>query len=386
MEIVVLAGNGISIPGNPLLEMHALTDSLKKKFKEAAGEDGDAAQALASLSRTLTGDSASETANFEHLLGPLDSAAKGFADIGPLLRIARKGVDHTELERSMKTTSEFLRDLYRRGSAITLEQVVSAKGNEHTEKFIQEMLAIANGRKVDNIYLGTLNYDSLLHAALLGDHRDELCDLADGQRRSKEYEVIPGERPISGKPLRTRNNLPRGKRIAVLQMHGSAAWLRNPSGNPDVIRFPLRSLRNRNYWEALRDGRTEWLPEVVLTSQSGKLERIKERPFELAYSIFKATAHMSKSILIIGYGFRDRAVNEALQAVVSAEDPGQEKDILVVTKGADPTTEEIKGVLMPAPREGGYVISHQEPIICRCGIPDTFGCDKWVSWVERIRE
>jgi hypothetical protein len=57
------------------------------------------------------------------------------------------------------------------------------------------------------------------------------CDLADG-RFPNAYHYITDDDLALGRPLRTQGKLPY-RRLTLLHLHGSLAWLRNP-GNGRV--------------------------------------------------------------------------------------------------------------------------------------------------------
>lgn len=94
--------------------------------------------------------------------------------------------------------------------------------------------------------------------------------------------------------------------MALIQLHGSLAWLREP--RLGMYKFDLEALRSLGYWEALRNGQTDWLPVVVLTDQ--KERQIQRTPFSLAYDIFQRRLVAADHWLIAGYGLKDAPVNE----------------------------------------------------------------------------
>lgn len=160
------------------------------------------------------------------------------------------------------------------------------------------------------------------------------------QYRSTQSVFSDGGLPLIGAPLRTHANFP-DRRLRLLHLHGSLAWLRGPDGV--VYRFDISSLRNRHYWKAWREGRTDWAPEVVLTNQPVKTSLVTQHPFSLAYRTFQRDLLTADKWLIVGYSLGDRCVNEMLtEAFVKRRSI---PSVMFVGLGSQPSEDEILSTL-----------------------------------------
>lgn len=161
--------------------------------------------------------------------------------------------------------------------------------------------------------MATLNYDGLTHSALLDAWNDlwlqaggKMADLAWGSG-DQLLEVVPG-RTLRSWPIRDEDTIP-DDRAALLQLHGSLAWLRHRP-TLQVWKFRLTDLRDAQYWDGLANGSSEWEPVVVLTDR--KREAVASWPFDLAYRIFVGRLIAADRWLVAGYSFGDEPVNAAL--------------------------------------------------------------------------
>jgi hypothetical protein len=220
-----------------------------------------------------------------------------------------------------------------------------------------------------------LNYDALLMAALCREHNHELCDLGDG-RFGSAYHHIAEDRLALGRPLRTRGNLPY-RRLTLLHLHGSLAWLRNPA-DKRIYKLAIEDLRHMDYWPLWGQGKTDWSPVVVLTNQPGKTKLIREQPFALAYEIFRQRLLTASKWMIIGTSLQDEGVCAMLRAAWSGRSALPQ--VLLITRGANPTEKQFLDAI------GWDPVWREDPPtqkwlhICRDGILKAPRSLEWAFW------
>jgi hypothetical protein len=367
-----LLGNGVSVAYNPELSVRALTDDLLRLFRDAGVSDPG--RVLSELSRSAE---ASADNQFERLLGPLSSSADAIRSLRELTPIAEQ-LGIADISVSAAHVADFLRDVHRFGLAIVLDHIAS-RSQGHVASFVSATRAVGQALvslgAPSDLTVATLNYDGLTHAALLEMGQDEygttffaITDLADG--RVNQPHSIAGRNMI-GYPIRDVDDLP-PDHASVLQLHGSLGWLRNPR-NGEVWRFALGDLRAAGYWEALRAGRTDWEPVVVLTDQ--KERAVAGWPFSLAYEAFGDRLSAADRWLIAGYGFGDTPVNGLLQSALLRRRRRHEADprLLIIDKDSNPA-----GVQARVRR--ALRVLGGEPEVSVVGIPEALESELWVDW------
>jgi hypothetical protein len=301
-----LIGNGLSIAYNDALSIPHLSEQLEQEF-------GESHELLGKIAEKLRG---SAPTGFESLLGPFSSAAEAVHSLPELEGLL--GFDNAAAE-AFSTTADCLTQIYRLGVGSALQMIsVLARGrggDVHYDVIERLCRALWDLGPRRDLMVATLNYDGLLHSGLIEadtdewlQRRGELADLADG-RVNHEHELVPGTRLV-GWPLRVFDDMP-PDRCALVQLHGSLGWLREPGARTEVWRFELESLREIDYWNRWRSGEIQWEPAVLLTDQ--KAPMVGHRPYSLAYETFTRRLADADRWLIAGYGFGDEPVNRAFR-------------------------------------------------------------------------
>lgn len=190
------------------------------------------------------------------------------------------------------------------------------------------------------ISFGNLNYDTILLAALMTVDTRGFADLGHGW---KEWAM--GREKIHAIQLReSASDFPRLSKYPVhlLHLHGSLTYW----GTKDGSRFgklERSQVKSARLLKKLRQGKTDLRPLVVLNRERQKIDDIEAHPFKLAYEMFNRGLIRSDRWLIVGYSFRDVAVNDLLRREFTNRE-GKPK-VLVVTHGKAPSREEVEDAL-----------------------------------------
>lgn len=373
-RVAALVGNGLSIAYNSKLAMPALTDRILERLAAELGGD-DAGQALLTLARTPDA-----TTNFEALLGPLD-------DIGDLLRrfsrIASIVPDGTEASEHLDGAAAFFRAVRRLGISHTLEVIDELAVARHEE--MGSVDAFLNALvELGQLTIANLNYDSLVLASLLNNHKDEVCDMKCGYDPQAQSIGGVGHPPKTGWGMRSAAELlpggwSDGLPIRLLHLHGSLSWLRSPGRK--TFGFTMDDVRQPSYWQSWRNGDTAWEPVVILTNQDRKGSAVTDHPFNLAYSAFERHLAEADRWIIAGYSFGDECVNEMLASAFHRHSEAAPA-ILVATKGECPTRAQILEALQheEVPEYGPPASDFLYE--CRDGIEEAPGSEAWVKWLK----
>jgi hypothetical protein len=270
-DIAVLIGNGLSIAYNGNLTIPKITESIVQRLSEAGSDGTPQAQLMRMVAERAGHDDA--RTNFEAPVSPFDELRDTLPLIGKLSNLA--GKSRLDIRRALQDSAEFANLLYRHGVSNVLEVIAMESTAREDDivplrAFVEEIIDSADGGEVA---VGNLNYDALLMAAMCRDHNHDLCDLADGRRQRALYWITEDNWAV-GRPLRTDGNLPY-RRLTLLHLHGSLAWLRNPADDC-VYKLGIEDLRRIDYWRLWRQGKTNWSPVVGLTNQPGKTKLIRE--------------------------------------------------------------------------------------------------------------
>ncbi len=374
MESVCLLGNGVSMAYNPALGVGPLTADLIDLFRRAGVSAPE--QALGEFARSLGSGTGEQ---FEDLLGPISSTSEALRFLPAMAAITSSGPDN--VTAALEVVVSFLGEIHRTGLAITLDHIAhrSVGGNFDGGAWPVASALIGLGEAKD-LTVATLNYDGLLHAGMMGPGWDgwhevlfQIADLADG-RHAETFEVVPGIN-LTGHPLRDVDDLPRD-RASLLQMHGSLGWLRNPANRSEVWRFELGKLREIDYWEAWRRGKTQWEPVVVLTDRKEKATATW--PFSLAYDTLLHRLVTAGRWLVAGYGLGDLPVNLLFRAAGYERrrqrlEPTPPTLIIGVDSSSDELAERAAKELGMA---RGVVTA------TNVGVPAAFNTPEWKSWVS----
>lgn len=351
---VILVGNGLSISYNPNLAMSPLTDAVLDAFDKGAGAD---AQTLREFARRA----GAHQDMLEAVLGSLDQMS---AALPTLRRLSVSGAVGRGA-RSLKRASDVLAGLYRVGLGHSLEVIDNlAHGVPDAMRPIDAFIGALPDPA--DVTIATLNYDGILPSRLL-EHGGQYGDLAAGYHPGN-HTVVPNHSAIGGFGLRDEDNIPRPP---LINLHGSIGWLTHPDHG--WWRFRVQDLRDRGYWRALREGRTEWTPVVVLTNQDRKSEVVRRYPFDLAYRAFRYRLRDASRLAIIGYGFGDDYLNQVLADELSGRNA---LPLLVITSGDNPTAACVRTALN---------LRSRRPLrIIRTGAEGGVTSSAWRKWCTSI--
>jgi hypothetical protein len=189
--VAALIGNGYSMAYNPALSVSSLETALRTTLTHGT----DASAVTATLNRVAEANS-----GFEELLGPLDAVAAVLPNLMALLGTDTSLID-ANAQRSLKISATLLRAVYRRGTAITLELIAERTKNDDPEglRRIQNFIKALAEESGQDLLIGTVNYDGLLHAALLAPPRDRPA------RRPGHHGAGHHHRQSTGQGQRHRN-------------------------------------------------------------------------------------------------------------------------------------------------------------------------------------
>lgn len=334
----MLIGNGLSLAFNPELNIRLISEEIIRRVRQDAGDkDADAIATAMQRAAAATGGG-NPMLDFEVLVGAFVTEGSFMERLSDLASY----IDPTDVElaAAFERIASFSESLRWRGVSHVLEvvserTVASFDLKADLNAFVDLVLASYRGI----VTVGNLNYDTLVLSSLMENHAIEFCDLALGYNPAT-ISFDGGPRfPIY--PLRTALNFPNGRRVRLLNLHGSLTWWRN-NADGTVYKFPVEEVRRPTIWSTIRelDYDEGWYPEVVLANQSSKIHQVLRPPFSLAYDGLRRGLGTSDDWLIVGYSFRDVPVNALLQEAFDAK--ATRPNVLVVTKGEFPSRTDIE--------------------------------------------
>lgn len=379
MKVVALIGNGVSCAYNKNLSIACLTKLLINKFKETGDQT---LKDFAELAESSGAQDDPMSKGFEALLGPFDELGMILNDISDF------GTDFSEANALSEAIEDFrskAQRIYRNGLSIALEAIdklatqetISSRRSE-VNRFYSELVN-ANCGNNENLTIATLNYDTTIVSALIDDGRQKFCDLAD-PRKAGGF----SDRPSSVKvyQLRREADFPPG-RSKLLQLHGSLNWLHDKEKNR-YIKFPIDELRGREVWKKWRDDEPDlrdWEPVVILTNQNRKEKLVSEYPFKLAYEAFGNTLEDADRLLVAGYGFGDKALNEIMANSLNQNDNCR---ILVVDYFGDEDrrVEEEQAARKLATEALKLGAKSTDLLLTGLGVPKVVDDEIWLQWLS----
>lgn len=310
-SITCLFGNGLSVSYNQELSVASLTQSLLNEFSDLSGNK--AANFLAQFARELQ---AKEGADFETLLGPLESFSRAVPYLSGMATLTSQSTH--QVRRCGRQLARFAREIHQVGIGVVLDHISEqskgvGKGFDQTIMAVCRQLLLAARLDEDRdsmLTIATLNYDGLLPAALTKLHQSSQCtlrDLGDG-RASSWLKASDSHSELESYRIRTIDDL--GGNVNLIHLHGSLGWLVNEH-TEEVWKFSIPDLRRQKYWSELINGQELLTPKVVLADRKTRV--VSDWPFSLAYSMFENRLLRSDIWFIGGYGFGDRPVNTILE-------------------------------------------------------------------------
>lgn len=349
-NLAVLAGNGLSIAFNHDLNLPSITSELIEQLKNASDNGDQVVHAMNEIARRAEGDFSNSADDFEKLVGAFDGQSITLDELSHLAELV--AAEDKTLRNSIKTVASFSQRVRDMGISHVLRTIMERSHADYYRDDGMHKLfrAIVDGFQGE-IYIGNLNYDTLLMATLRA-IRAPMCDMATGSATMRlsiaRQEDDTDDEPVEVAsynvwPLRDSLDFPRGKkyRVKLLHMHGSLAYWHNTISE-EHVKVPIEALREHDLWATLRKGASKWRPSVVLSNSLDKSKQAKEFPHGLAYEAFRDGLRNSNHWLIIGYSFRDAAVNEELRAEFASRK--DKPSVLVCTYGDDPSVETVHKV------------------------------------------
>ena len=364
MDIACLVGNGLSVSYNSRLATRLLTDELLDFFSQLAGQDG--VEAIKEFATTAIN---AKSHDFETLLGPLDAVSRAVSIFGQIEGLFRR---HPQLSSLVMESSNIIGHFHQAMFSEVL-RIIDDHAHGQGADSMKRVKTLTDGLLAavakDRLFLGTLNYDCLLIAAL---PQDTLVDLAEG--RDSGSIALGDGLTLKGRPLRTQFQLPASRKVILLNLHGALNWLRvSQEGD---FKFRIGDLRKHEIWDRLRQNKLRDVkPLVVLTNY--KENDVLEFPFSLAYEEFGKHLERCQYWCVVGYGFRDEPVNRLFQQAIQQRSKKKGKTrVLVVMKGRDKFIYEQAGRIFDSLCETYYDIS---------GTPDCVNGVFWNEWLKGFK-
>lgn len=328
----VLVGNGLSIAFNPELNLRSITQEVLRRIQEEDGDDVIAA--MKELAERALPEGATSESDFELLVGAFGAESRAMSILAALARLTSPQDD--DLKVAIDRVASFASDVRDRGVSHVLE-VIAERSTAHVPQAagLHDLVSALVDAFDGKVVIGNLNYDTLLLAALLhvcGPRKVPVSDLGHGW---KDVNILVNDVAEAARALReSKDDFPPTWKILLLHLHGSLTYWATPDGSVHA-KLPKRHLEDGTQWQAVRDKTTNVRPTVVLANQHDKEALVGEYPFSLAYEMFRDGLCEADRWIIVGYSFRDLAVNDVLRDTFLAQDP--KPRVLVVTAGDDPS-------------------------------------------------
>jgi len=340
-NVAVLVGNGLSIAFNEKLLLPNITKQVRKRIMNSGDGGRKIVRAMRELANVSLPPGETSILDFERLVGAFGAEGRSLTHLQSLARYSYP--DDRELGRSIEAVIDFAQKLRDLGTGHVLEVVYresrsSFMKSEPLEKLVQAVYAAFPGR----VTFGNLNYDTLLLAALMNVRTRRFADLAWGKPSMR---IKLGDDRIDAMPLReSAEDFPDAADFPVqlLHLHGSLTYWGTADGE-QFGKLDRTEVMAEQLFKKLRRGRTDLRPLVVLNRERQKIDDVLAHPFKLAYEMFNQGLEDSDHWLIIGYSFRDVAVNDLLRREFISR--AIKPKVLVVTHGAAPSREEIEAAL-----------------------------------------
>jgi len=336
-HLAVLVGNGLSIAFNPELGLGRISEEVLARMASGTdGADEAVADAMKRIADSYSPDGSADYSDFENIVGAFGGHSSMLVDLSQLADLVEP--DDDDLRAAIERSAEFAMKVRDAGVSHVLE-VIFEHARAHVEE-MTDMYALTNAI-VDSfdgrVTFGNLNYDTLLLSALLETCKPILADMASGWETGS---VTVGEVKFTVPALRKALSYPAGARVRLLHLHGSLTFWGSKKGH---FKLDTNFLDAYRPWETVRRGATELRPDVVLANQKDKTGVVTQYPFSLAYKGFADSLAESAHWLVIGYSFRDAAVNDLFAAELRAND--EVPEMLVVTLGDRPTRAEVEAAI-----------------------------------------
>lgn len=338
-DVAVLVGNGLSIAFNDKLMLSNITKQVRKRILNSGDGGRNVVAAMRELADAWLPPGETSNHDFERLVGAFGAEGRSLSHLQSLAELSYP--DDRRLRRSFKRVIKFAQELRDVGTGHVLEVVHENSKSSYTDSEpLNDLLRAVYDAFPGRISFGNLNYDTILLAALLTVDTRGFADLGHGW---KEWQM--GREGIHAMQLReTASDFPTSTRFPVhlLHLHGSMTYWATQDGS-QFGKFDRSTVEARQLFKKLRQGKTDLRPLVVLNRERQKIDDVQAHPFKLAYEMFNRGLVRADHWLIIGYSFRDVAVNDLLRREFTKREV--KPKVLVVTHGKAPSREEIEDAL-----------------------------------------
>lgn len=345
-DVAVLVGNGLSIAFNRKLLLPNITKQVRKRILSSGDGGRNVVRAMRELADAWLPPGETSNHDFERLVGAFGAEGRSLAHLQSLASLSYP--EDRELKKSIKKVIGFAQELRDVGTGHVLEVVYDNSKSSYTESEpLNDLLQAIYRSFPGRISFGNLNYDTILLAALMSVGTRGVADLGHGW---KEWKM--GSEEIHAMQLReSASDFPSTARypVQLLHLHGSLTYWVTEDGSR-YGKLDRSEVKARQLFKKLRQGKTDLRPLVVLNRERQKIDDVQAHPFRLAYEIFGRGLTRSDHWLIIGYSFRDVAVNDLLRREFTSR---QDKPkVLVVTQGKSPSREDVHDALGWAAEDG----------------------------------
>jgi hypothetical protein len=314
-HLVVLIGNGLSVAANESLRLGALTQAFLDEHAEDR-EDLDRLLAEVDLGAV---DPATD---FEGIVAGLESAEEV---VSAFMSLASR-VAHPDLQQA----AQVLRDggvpgLIRRLYYAYCAEVLQAIGQLTRGDLAAPVVAFGDWLK--ELYeahgfasIFTLNYDLLLERMLIDDNvlglRYRVTDFFSGlPERTSSLPLGAAGAGVQGRLFYPGD--PPVRNIHLHHLHGCLTHFRD-SGTGNVYKVAASDVRDHDVFGRLAAAEaSDYTPSVILGSR--KIEKSQEWPFSYGFLSLERDARAAATVVIAGYSFRDRAVNNRLRNLTTPE-------------------------------------------------------------------
>ena len=344
-SLAVLVGNGLSIAFNPALGLGQITTEVVTRMSTSGvSADSEGAETAVSDAMKRIADRYSSTGvadhdDFENIVGAFGGQSNMLRDLRNIADLVEP--DNEDLTAAIKLARVFARKVRDAGITHVLE-VIFEQSRAHPESMdgLHDLSQSIIEEFEGTVTFGNLNYDTLLLSALLHTCQRELADLGHGWRTSSVTTGSGDElRHHQVNTLRRTLDFPDDRRVRLLHLHGSLTFWGDKK--PDsYVKLDTTFIDAYRPWNSVRSGNTKLRPAVVLANQKDKSGIVQDYPFNLAYSGFSAGLAGSDSWLVIGYSFRDIAVNELFE--LEMRERTLPPRMLVVTMGDFPKRKDVE--------------------------------------------
>lgn len=338
-DVAVLVGNGLSIAFNEKLLLSNITRQVRKRILNSADGGRNVVRAMRELADTWLPPGETSDQDFERLVGAFGAESRSLAHLQSLAKLSYP--DDRRLRKSIRAAIRFAQELRDVGTGHVLEVVFENSKSSYTDsEELNDVLRAIYNAFSGRISFGNLNYDTILLAALMSVDTRGFADLGHGWKTS-----AMGKEKISAQRLRDdASDFPtlRAYPVQLLHLHGSLTYWMNRTGT-QYGKLTRDQVSGYRLFRKLRQGKTDLRPLVVLNRERQKIEDVESHPFKLAYDMFNRGLARSDHWLIVGYSFRDVAVNDLLrQEFISRE---RKPKVLVVTRGKEPSRSDVEAAL-----------------------------------------